>query len=531
MFKSLLKIVFLFVMILFPAQKKNIFDQVYEKSISDIHKKEASQLIKRADSLYISAKMPLDKVKVLMASANAYQQLGDIKKSICYAEKANIGTNHVDNPEWGVRIQVFLAQKYRLVGLYERSKKYTSEGFQRTKSIEDSIIYYQLLGELYQEMAYYESNVGNHEKAIYNLRQSLWAFEKVNDPMIVYHIANSYQLLGGIFSKQQNYELSEKHYVRADSLLKGSSFLSGWIYNGLGEIRLKQKKWAEAKLYLDKAEHVAEDFSHFDLKKAVYANINDYYEGINDSYKASLYTQKYVKVYDESNAKNPIFSRDVATTSKRMGHISIAKNIMIIVLCMILISLIIFFKVRQKQQHIKFKNIIRKQKKQNQAQDVVELFHIVDMSQMNTEYMNDIVIKKRNEPLMTSETEAKLLEFLDDFEKGNLYNNKNMSLPFLAGELNTNTKYLSYVINQHKSADFKTYINRLRIHYIVDKLLHDDRYRQYKISILAEECGFSSHSKFASVFKMVTNFSPSVYIKLLESGNSMENNIHFPENN
>jgi AraC-like DNA-binding protein len=100
----------------------------------------------------------------------------------------------------------------------------------------------------------------------------------------------------------------------------------------------------------------------------------------------------------------------------------------------------------------------------------------------------------------------------------------------LAAELNTNTKYLSYVINRHKCTDVKTYVNRLRINYIVDKLINDDKYRQYKISILAEECGFSSHSKFASVFKAVTDFSPSAYIKYLDE-NQSDKNTHFPENN
>ena len=138
--------------------------------------------------------------------------------------------------------------------------------------------------------------------------------------------------------------------------------------------------------------------------------------------------------------------------------------------------------------------------------------------------------RRRNDSLMTSETESKLLELLEDFEKGDLYNNKGMSLSFLAGELSTNTKYLSYVINQHKNADFKTYVNRLRINYIVDKLINDEKYRQYKISILADECGFSSHSKFAAVFKAVTDYSPSAYIKYLDAENQSEKNVHFPEN-
>ncbi len=201
---------------------------------------------------------------------------------------------------------------------------------------------------------------------------------------------------------------------------------------------------------------------------------------------------------------------------KKQNQINLIKNIVIAILIISLIALYFFYNSKQKRQFAKFKDIIRNQKKVSFAYNN-EAVEIDDFSNISVvEIGQSEEIKKRTESLMTSETETKLLELLETFEKGNLYNNKNMSLPFLAGELNTNTKYLSYVINQHKSADFKTYVNRLRINYIVDKLINDEKYRQYKISILADECGFSSHSKFASVFKAVTDFSPSAFIKHLD---------------
>ena len=43
--------------------------------------------------------------------------------------------------------------------------------------------------------------------------------------------------------------------------------------------------------------------------------------------------------------------------------------------------------------------------------------------------------------------------------------NKDFSLAILAGQLDTNTKYLSEIINSHYHMNFNTYINRLRINY------------------------------------------------------------------
>ncbi|AZA51574.1 helix-turn-helix domain-containing protein [Chryseobacterium sp. G0201] len=341
--------------------------------------------------------------------------------------------------------------------------------------------------------------------------------------------------MGDVYFKQNNYTTSESYYKKAESLVKEPSCLLGWIYNGLAGIRLKQKLWKEAEMYLAKTENIAEKYNHLELKKGVYANINDYYEGIEDADKASIYAVKYVKVYEEINAKNNAFINEKLRTdpqNNRSGKINIAKNIAIIILCVALGGLFLFFRLKQKKQRSKIRTIIRSQQKLTEKENKES--EEPDFSNISVEEIDDKeneTGKKRTESLMTSETETKLLELLNDFEKGNLYNNKNMSLPFLSGELNTNTKYLSYVINQHKSADFKAYINRLRINYIIDKIIKDEKYRQYKISILAEECGFSSHSKFASVFKAVTDFSPSAYIKLLDTENQLDKNIHFQENN
>lgn len=114
------------------------------------------------------------------------------------------------------------------------------------------------------------------------------------------------------------------------------------------------------------------------------------------------------------------------------------------------------------------------------------------------------------------ETESLLLKKLDAFEKTNKYTSNEMSLAQMASQFDTNTKYLSEVINKHKGKNFNLYINSLRIKYIVKKLKTEPNYLNYKVSYLAEESGFSSHSSFATVFKNITGISPNVFIELLK---------------
>lgn len=540
MSNNLLKLLFLLVTaISISAQKKNDFDQACERISSTTAYKDLPKAINSADSLYLSTHKPLEKVKSLMISSELYHHGGDLKKAICYSENAHSLIELEGDKEWMTRVCKLLAKQYRQVGLYERAKKYIAKGLGASRQISDFQKSNEAEGILNQEMAFYEMEVGNYVNAIQYIEFSLKNFEKVNSLNEDRTEAASYQLLGDVYFKLNDYPVSEGYYRKAEDLLKAGSCTLGLVYNGLGGIRVKQKNWKDAEIYLKKAEKIADTSRSLKLKKAVYSNINDYYEGIGDNFKASLYAVKYVRAYDSIAARNQGFfekgKEPVSKVNKGNGQMNVAKNAAIIILFVSLVGLIIFFRTRQKRQFTKLRNIIRTQmnvansyKGSLLRQPVNPEFSNISVEEIDEKDCE--ADRKRNDSLMTSETETKLLELLDEFEKGKLYNNKGMSLSFLAGELNTNTKYLSYVINQHKSADFKTYINRLRINYIVDKLINDEKYRQYKISILADECGFSSHSKFAAVFKAVTDFSPSAYIKHLDAENQSDKDVHFREN-
>lgn len=119
--------------------------------------------------------------------------------------------------------------------------------------------------------------------------------------------------------------------------------------------------------------------------------------------------------------------------------------------------------------------------------------------------------------LMPVETERYLLTKLREFEKSEIFLENSFSLPSLASWMETNTKYLSYLIKKHKNTDFNSYINALRIDFVIEMLKAQPQWRQYKISALAAMSGFSSHSQFTAVFKMHTGLSPSVFIKHLSN--------------
>ncbi|AYZ12771.1 AraC family transcriptional regulator [Chryseobacterium arthrosphaerae] len=109
-----------------------------------------------------------------------------------------------------------------------------------------------------------------------------------------------------------------------------------------------------------------------------------------------------------------------------------------------------------------------------------------------------------------------ILQKLKEFEKEERYLDKKISLSALSSSLNTNNTYLSELINRDLNKNFSAYINELRVFYIIKKLEQNPKYRNYKISTLADESGFISHSAFSIIFKKIIGMPPSDYIKALK---------------
>jgi AraC-like DNA-binding protein len=150
----------------------------------------------------------------------------------------------------------------------------------------------------------------------------------------------------------------------------------------------------------------------------------------------------------------------------------------------------------------------------NSLNEVVNYIEITRSNLLSSFSITD----KKNEPkknIILKETELHILNKLKRFENSKRFLSKDISLAVLAGQLESNTKYLSEIINTHYNVNFNTYINRLRINFIIEKLKTDPNFINYKISYLAESCGFSSHSSFATVFKSITGISPVKFIELL----------------
>ena len=131
----------------------------------------------------------------------------------------------------------------------------------------------------------------------------------------------------------------------------------------------------------------------------------------------------------------------------------------------------------------------------------------------------DIVVEKEDVEKkgldINPDVVAGILKELEKFENRKKFLEKDLTLVNLASAFNTNSNYLSKVINHYRNKNYNTYLNDLRIDFIVDLLKSQSRYRNYTIKALADESGFSTPQHFSKAFFASTGIYPSYFLNEL----------------
>ncbi|MDY8137952.1 helix-turn-helix transcriptional regulator [Aquimarina sp. 2201CG5-10] len=120
--------------------------------------------------------------------------------------------------------------------------------------------------------------------------------------------------------------------------------------------------------------------------------------------------------------------------------------------------------------------------------------------------------KKNTTYTIDDETTKRILDELSKIENSELFLKKDFNLAMVAKNLNTNTAYLSKIINQYKQKTFKQYLVELRINFLLKKLDKNPIIRKYSIEALAESIGYNNASSFTRIFKSYTGESPSSFL-------------------
>lgn len=487
-----------------PVEREHSFDSLYNKLAREKTDSNTENALKTADSLYKIARNDIQRIQSQMITSQLLQQKGKKDQAIQITLKAYEIARNNDNKEWQAKILGNLSSLYRDSGLNDKGKEYLHKALEVSKKIRNKDESYRFQGNVYQELSYYSKNEQKITEAITNLKKGTLYFEKISDVQSKnFLLATNMELLGSNFLLLKQIDSSLYYYNKGLEHLNRIDFeesaLTGFIYNGLGEIYLHQGAYEKAITYLDKAYVLGEESDFFALKEKNYLILMHYYKETENQKEYLTINEKYLALTSQleiakKNTTNTLI-RDLNTQERKsQKKLLILTSITSLLTIMIVMSFYVYRKKRRTDL-LNFEKIMQNQKTNNK----------VESKPLITDSTN-----------MSLGTEERLLKELQLFEEKFLFLNENISLASLAVNFSTNTKYLSHILRKQYHKDFSTYINELKISYILDKLKKEKKYRKYKISYMAFECGFSTHSKFTSVFGQITGITPSQYIKYLE---------------
>ncbi|WP_430411472.1 helix-turn-helix domain-containing protein [Kordia sp.] len=328
------------------------------------------------------------------------------------------------------------------------------------------------------------------------------------------YLVNYYMISGKIACQQQQYQTAKEAFSKADRLATDGSNYNNLIlnYQFSGKCLCEEGKYKEAIQVLEKAKNLAQEkesqlLLQYDITSSLaksYKETDNHMKALeNYSKAASLQnrintikrkvSKKIEEQYDNVNYQQEIQKLKNATFKEQKNN-TILKIVggFLSLLLLIFISLFVYNKHTNKKR---FTELLK---------------HI---NTLETQKKLDSITEQKAVSVISNEKVDNLLKSLEKFEIKLEFLNPKTSLNFVAKKLNTNTNYLSKIINQHKGKSFINYITELRINYALQRIKNDKVFRSYSIKGIAEELGFKSEGSFSRAFKKYTGIYPSYFIK------------------
>jgi len=405
------------------------------------------------------------------------QSLGQLKSTIdknqealtitkkCY--KYVVEKNYRDeNSPLYYNVLFSLADAYRKMNYLDSARVYTRLGLLDKNESDTSINYYHFLlldGILkLQNQEYVEAEI--------NIARALPYIEKIQDQTT---ITSGYFYLGKAYSYLQNEKKSILNYKKVDSIFQKTNNISPEFTSAYQQIIKYYKKEGD----------IEEQLTYTGKLIQVDSILDNRYKYVNQ------------EITNKLDIPSLISSKEQLIQQLQLDKKKSNTSTIILLLVISGIIGVSAYQYKKKTFYKKrFKELIKTEKPKEKITP-----KIFDTSP----------------PDIPKEILDMLLIKLSDFEVAHSYIDSKITLHSLASKMNTNSNYLSKVINHYKQKSFSTYIKELRIEYAFNQLKSQSKLRRFTIKAIAEECGFKSAESFSKTFYKVYSIYPSYFIKKL----------------
>lgn len=423
------------------------------------------------------------RVKFSIAALRS-EELGEVREALdLYRECFNYYRDkEVRTPQYSFAYQnvIFaLADAHKALNQSDSATYYNKLGYRESKFTKDD-----------EYNSLFILNEGANLVLKKNFRVALDSIKKALPKMIAYknegNTLASYYYLGKAYEGLGNKNLAVKNFLKVDSIYKSTKRITPEFISG-------------------------------------YPFLISYFKDKGDKEKQLKYLTTYV-IIDSTLQKNYKELTKKLQTGYDIPHLISEKEILIkslendkakyywsiggLFLISICLTVFGFYQHKLKKKYrLRFEKIINQTKERNERQ----LTSIAQESKIkiNTTQLQDIGIAK--------ELVNQILEKLDRFEAKKGYLQCNLTVQILSTSFETNSKYVSKIVNIYKEKPFVQYINDLRIEYAIVMLQEDSKLRKYTIQALALEFGFNSAESFSAAFYKKTKIKPIYFLKELET--------------
>ncbi|WP_415325867.1 helix-turn-helix domain-containing protein [Chryseobacterium sp. MMS23-Vi53] len=356
---------------------------------------------------------------------------------------------------------------YRNLGQYSETDYAIQTGL---AEIGDNPEYAQEKGYFLLSKGISEYRNNKFQSALNNLNQSLPSIKKGRD---FARLSVDYYYIGKTYFGLKNTKESMKYFRKVDSIFTKHQFILPELRENY-EILIdqsKKEKNQEQQLYYTNQ-----------LLKA-------------DSIMSKDFIYLSPKIHKDYDAKTLLDEKE------KLQKINYFGTVIIIVLIIWAIGLgALLTRRHKKAKEIKQKYVLLEEKFTVQHDETLPILPIA------------APVEERRSSLNESKVEE-LLQKLKTFEEKKEFTQKGLTISKLATQLNTNSNYLSQVVNEHKGVNFNKYLSELRINYITNLLFENKEYLKYNIETLAKECGIASRQNFSDLFYEINGIRPTDFIK------------------
>lgn len=516
-----------FFSILIPAlgnlPTKQEINRLYDEtgdSTTDRELKKIEQLIELSEKINYEEGIGKGKIKMLyiLYHRSDYKKMLDLIKETQALDLNDNTTNAM--------LHIYKSYVDKAMGIQKEELKNINNGLKYAEKIENPNARHSIMSVVYNRFSVFY-DYKKPDSLIYYLKKELEELQQI-DNEYQKHSLEKYEKIalnnlniGNFYLgvvQPQRLDLAEPYYLKAYNYKTTQpeifEKLDLPILCGTGRFYLEKHNYKKS---IDLANEVLkrEKFKkNPSYRLFAFMLLADSNEELKNSAEQAKYTLLYAKLNDSLNdaAKKETakeFDRLVAATEtkKDKEHTS---NIRILLLssgCFIILSVLsiwLYWRRKNEISHRRYDEVTAR---------------INSEQQTNPKEHEDIKENTEAKPSVNipGETVKILLARLEKFEASEKYLRKDLSLTWMANNLNTNTKYLSEVIKIYRDKNFTSYINGLRIGYITKKLYESPIYREYKINYLAEECGYTTPRVFVTAFKNETGFTPSYFVEQLRT--------------